>query len=50
LAGITLIPSDRKREKDALESIIGIHPKRAIFIADDLTGLTEAVTEAAFSN
>ena len=50
LAGIALIPADRKREKDALESLIGIHPKRAIFVADDLTGLSEAVTEACFSN
>lgn len=50
MAGISLITGERKKEKEAVGRIIGIHQERIIFCADDLTELSEAITEAAFYN
>ena len=50
MAGISLITGERKKEKEAVGRIIGIHQERIVFCADDLTELSEAITEAAFFN
>lgn len=50
MAGISLIASEKKKEKEAVGKLIGIHQERIIFIADELPELSEAITEAAFYN
>jgi hypothetical protein len=50
LAGIALVVGERKKEKEAVGRLLGIHQDRIIFVADDLTELSEAVTEAAIYN
>jgi hypothetical protein len=50
MAGIALITGEKKKEKEAVGRIIGIHQERIVFCADDLTELSEAITEAAFYN
>jgi hypothetical protein len=50
LAGIALVVGERKKEKEAVGRLLGIHQERVIFVADDLTELSEAVTEAAIYN
>ena len=50
LAGISLIVGEKRKEREAVGRIIGIHQERICFVADDLTELSEAVTEAAFYN
>jgi hypothetical protein len=50
LAGISLITGEKKKEREAVGRIIGIHQERIVFCADDLTELSEAITEAAFFN
>jgi hypothetical protein len=50
LAGITLIPGEKKKEKDATGKMQGIHQKNVIFVADELSELSEAITEVAFYN
>ena len=40
----------KKKEREAVGRIIGIHQERIVFCADDLTELSEAITEAAFFN
>jgi hypothetical protein len=49
-AGIALITGERKKERSEVGKMIGIHQERIIFCADDLTELSEAITEAAFYN
>lgn len=50
LAGITLVPAEKKKEKDALARLRGMHQKRIIFCADELGSLSPSVAEAAFMN
>lgn len=50
LAGITLVPAEKKKEKDALEKLRGMHQLRIIFCADELGALSPSVPEAAFMN
>ena len=50
MAGIALVVGERKKEKEAVGRLLGIHQERVIFVADDLTELSEAVTEAAIYN
>jgi hypothetical protein len=50
LAGITLIPGEKKKEKEATGKMQGIHQKNVIFVADELSELSEAITEVAFYN
>ena len=50
MAGISLVVGERKKEREAVGRLIGIHQERIIFCADDLTELSEAITEAAFYN
>lgn len=50
LAGITLVPAEKKKEKDALEKLRGMHQLRIIFCADELGALSPSVPEAAFLN
>ena len=50
LSGITLIPGEKKKEKDATGKMQGIHQKNVIFVADELSELSEAITEVAFYN
>lgn len=50
LAGITLVPAEKKKEKDALEKLRGMHQRRIIFCADELGSLSPSVSEAAFMN
>jgi hypothetical protein len=50
LAGITLVPAEKKKEKDALARLRGMHQKRIVFCADELGSLSPSVPEAAFMN
>lgn len=50
MAGISLIAGEKKKEKEAVGKIIGIHQERIVFCADELGELSEAITEAAFHN
>src|SRR5882672_125593 len=49
-SGITLIPGEKKKEKEAVGKIIGRKNKRVIMIADELPELSEALMTAAFYN
>src|SRR4029077_20678631 len=50
LARISLVVGEKRKEREAVGRLIGVHQERIIFCADDLTELSEAVTEAAFYN
>lgn len=50
MAGISLIAGEKKKEKEAVGKLIGMHQERIIFCADELGELSEAVPEAAFNN
>jgi hypothetical protein len=50
LSGIVLIPGEKKKERDATGKMQGIHNKNVIFVADELSELSEAITEVAFFN
>lgn len=49
-ASITLVPGEKKHEREALDKIIGAHNKRVFFIADELPELSEALLTTAYSN
>lgn len=50
LSGIYLVASEKKREKDAVGKLIGIHRDRVILIADELPELTPALLTVSYSN
>lgn len=49
-SSITLVPGEKKHEREALDKIIGAHNKRVFFICDELPELSEAILETAYSN
>ena len=49
-AGLELIACEQKKEKEAIDKLIGFKNKRVIFIADELPDLSEAILTAALSN
>lgn len=49
-SGIELIPGEKKREKEAIGKLIGVHNKRVFLIADELPELSLAIMQAAVSN
>ena len=48
--GITLIPGEKKKEKEAIGKLIGMKNQRVIMIADELPELSEAIIQAGYSN
>ena len=50
LVGITLVPAEKSKEKDAMGKIQGMHQERIVFIADEHSEISESVTEAAIYN
>lgn len=49
-SGITMVPAEKQQEKNAMGKLIGIHPVKLIFVADELSELSPAITEAVFYN
>lgn len=49
-SSISLVPGEKKHEREALDKIIGAHNKRVFFICDELPELSEAILETAYSN
>lgn len=49
-SSITLVPGEKKHEREALDKIIGAHNKRVFFLCDELPELSEALLETAYSN
>ena len=46
--GLVLVPCERSQEKDAISKMIGLKNKRVFLIADELSELTDSITEVAF--
>lgn len=49
-SGITLIPGEKKKEKEAIGKLIGMKNRRVILIADELPELSEAILHASYTN
>lgn len=49
-SSISLVPGEKKHEREALDKIIGAHNKRVFFLSDELPELSEALLETAYSN
>ena len=49
-AGLRLVAAERSRTRDAVGTLIGMHNERVIFIADELSELSEAIVQAGLSN
>jgi hypothetical protein len=48
--GITLLPGQPSKAREAVSKLIGLKQERIIFVADELSELSEAILEAAFTN
>jgi hypothetical protein len=48
--GIFLIPGERKKEKEAIGKLIGLHNERVLMTADEMPELSDALINAALSN
>lgn len=46
MAGIKLIPSEPKQEKESIGTIRGIHQRTVIFVADDMPDLSKSIMES----
>ncbi len=49
-AGLKLIAAEKSQTRDAVGKLIGMHNERVIFIADELSELSEAIVQAGLSN
>lgn len=49
-AGLWLISVEKNKEKQLLGRIIGAHQERMIFVADEMTELTDVIVDAALNN
>lgn len=49
-AGLRLVAAEKSQTRDAIGKLIGMHNERVIFIADELSELSEAIVQAGLSN
>jgi len=48
--GLTLIPAERRREKEAIGKLVGIKQTNVVFIGDELPELPESIIHACYLN